>query len=182
MVTEFLKFARPLDLSTEEIPLRSLVDRAITEIREAIPDVAISSAGELENIAGDEGLLRQALLNLIRNAAEAAAGQAFGGRVEVYGAIEHAGSGDLQRISITDNGPGVAPDDLLEDFRALLHHQNEWHGAGPRHRAKDCGATRGIGRSSESNPREALNSSFGCHLADRARPRAGRLIPFLAGN
>ena len=80
VVTEFLKFARPLDLSTEEIPLRSLVDRAITEIREAIPDVAISSAGELENIAGDEGLLRQALLNLIRNAAEAAAGQAFGGR------------------------------------------------------------------------------------------------------
>ncbi len=116
VVTEFLKFARPLDLSTEEIPLRSLVDRAITEIREAIPDVAISSAGELENIAGDEGLLRQALLNLIRNAAEAAAGQAFGGRVEVYGAIEHASSGDLQRISIADNGPGVAPDDLSKIF------------------------------------------------------------------
>lgn len=116
VVTEFLKFARPLDLSTEEIPLRSLVDRAITEIREAIPDVAISSAGELENIAGDEGLLRQALLNLIRNAAEAAAGQAFGGRVEVYGAIEHTSSGDLQRISITDNGPGVAPDDLSKIF------------------------------------------------------------------
>ena len=116
VVTEFLKFARPLDLSTEEIPLHSLVDRAITEIREAIPDVEISSGGELQNIAGDEGLLRQALLNLIRNAAEAAAGQAFGGRVEVHGAIEHASSGDLQRISIADNGPGVAPDDLSRVF------------------------------------------------------------------
>lgn len=116
VVTEFLKFARPLDLSTEEIPLRSLVERAITEIQEAIPDVTISSSGEMENIAGDEGLLRQALLNLIRNAAEAAAGQPFGGRVEVYGAIEHASSGDTQRISISDNGPGVAPDDLSKIF------------------------------------------------------------------
>ena len=88
MVTEFLKFARPLDLSTEEVPLRSVVDRVITEIQEAIPEVAISSSGEFESIAGDEGLLRQALLNLTRNAAEAAAGQPFGGRVEVHGAIE----------------------------------------------------------------------------------------------
>jgi len=116
VVTEFLKFARPLDLSTEEVPLRSLVDRVITEIREAIPEVTISSGGEFESIAGDEGLLRQALLNLARNAAEAAAGQAFGGRVEVRGAIERMPSGELQRITITDNGPGIAADDISRIF------------------------------------------------------------------
>ncbi len=116
VVTEFLKFARPLDLSTEEVPLRSLVDRVITEIREAIPEVTISSGGEFESIAGDEGLLRQALLNLARNAAEAAAGQPFGGRVEVRGAIERMPSGELQRITITDNGPGIAADDISRIF------------------------------------------------------------------
>ena len=116
VVTEFLKFARPLDLSTEEVPLRSVVNRVITEIQDAIPDVAISSRGEFESIAGDEGLLRQALLNLTRNAAEAAAGQSFGGRVEVHGAIEHVPSGELQRITVTDNGPGVAADDLTRIF------------------------------------------------------------------
>jgi signal transduction histidine kinase len=116
VVTEFLKFARPLDLSTEEVPLRSLVDRVITEIQEAIPGVVISSQGEFESIAGDEGLLRQALLNLTRNAAEAAAGQPFGGHVEVQGAIERGPSGELQRIAIADNGPGIAAEDLSRIF------------------------------------------------------------------
>jgi nitrogen-specific signal transduction histidine kinase len=116
VVTEFLKFARPLDLSTEEVPLRSVVDRVITEIQEAIPQVTISSEGEFESIAGDEGLLRQALLNLTRNAAEAAVEQPFGGRVEVHGAIDHMPSGELQRITITDNGPGIAADDLSRIF------------------------------------------------------------------
>jgi nitrogen-specific signal transduction histidine kinase len=116
VVTEFLKFARPLDLSTEEVPLRSVVDRVVTEIQEGVPDVAISSGGEFESIAGDEGLLRQALLNLARNAAEAAAGQPFGGRVEIHGAIEHVPSGEVQRITVTDNGPGIALDDLSKIF------------------------------------------------------------------
>ena len=60
--------------------------------------------------------MRQALLNLTRNAAEAAVGQPFGGRVDVHGAIEHMPSGDLQRISITDNGPGIAADDISRIF------------------------------------------------------------------
>jgi PAS domain S-box-containing protein len=116
VVTEFLKFARPLDLSTEEVPMRSVLDRVITEIQEAIPEVAISSGGKFESIAGDEGLLRQALLNLTRNAAEAAAGQPFGGHVEVQGTIERLPSGEVQRITITDNGPGIAADDLSRIF------------------------------------------------------------------
>jgi nitrogen-specific signal transduction histidine kinase len=116
VVTEFLKFARPLDLSTEEVPLSPLVDRVITEIGEAIPQVAISSVGAFASIAGDEGLLRQALLNLTRNAAEAAVGQPFGGHVEVRGAIEHGSGGELQRITISDNGPGIAADDLSRIF------------------------------------------------------------------
>jgi nitrogen fixation/metabolism regulation signal transduction histidine kinase len=116
VVTEFLKFARPLELSTEEVPMRSVVDRVITEIQEAMPEVAISCGGEFESIAGDEGLLRQALLNLTRNAAEAAAGQPFGGRVDVHGAIERVPSGELQRITIADNGPGIAADDLSRIF------------------------------------------------------------------
>jgi PAS domain S-box-containing protein len=116
VVTEFLKFARPLELSTEEVPLRSVVERVIDEMREAIPDVAISSGGEFESIAGDEGLLRQALLNLIRNAAEAVAGQAFGGRVEIHGTVERVPSGELQRITISDNGPGIAADNLSRIF------------------------------------------------------------------
>ncbi|HZP33081.1 MAG TPA: ATP-binding protein [Candidatus Acidoferrales bacterium] len=116
VVTEFLKFARPLDLSTEDVALPTVVERVIAEIHEAIPEVAITASGEFESIAGDERLLRQALLNLTRNAAEAADGQAFGGRVEVRGTIEHTPGGDFQRIAVLDNGPGIATDDLSKIF------------------------------------------------------------------
>ena len=90
-------------------------------MRDAIPNVEISVAGQFESILGDEALLRQALLNLARNAAEAASGQPFQGRVALHGSIEYAagppgGAGALQRISIADNGSGIPPADLTKIF------------------------------------------------------------------
>ncbi len=116
VVTEFLKFARPLELSNEEVALNSLVERTIEEVRDAIPDVEISVSGEIEQVLGDEALLRQVLLNLVRNAAEAAANQSFGGRVMLRGTVEQTSGRPVQRISISDNGPGIPPADLSRIF------------------------------------------------------------------
>ncbi len=116
VVTEFLKFARPLDLAYEKVDIRPLVERVAAEMREAIPQVSVTTEGEFAEVACDEGLLRQALLNLARNAAEAVAGQPFGGRVTLRGAIERSGGGGVQRISIADNGPGVPAADLPKIF------------------------------------------------------------------
>jgi two-component system sensor histidine kinase HydH len=116
VVTEFLKFARPLELSNEEVALNSLVERTIEEVRDAIPDVEISVSGEIEQVLGDEALLRQALLNLVRNAAEAAANQSFGGRVMLRGTVEQTSGRPVQRISISDNGPGIPAADLSRIF------------------------------------------------------------------
>jgi len=116
VVTEFLKFARPLSLAAEDVQLASMVERLATEIRDAHPDVNVSVEGEFTEISGDEALLRQALLNLVRNAAEAAAGQTFGGRVALHGSVEHGPSGPAQRISITDNGAGISSESLPKIF------------------------------------------------------------------
>jgi signal transduction histidine kinase len=116
VVTEFLKFARPLSLAAEDVQLASMVERLATEIRDAHPDVNVSVEGEFTEISGDEALLRQALLNLARNAAEAAAGQTFGGRVALHGSLEHGPSGPAQRISITDNGAGISSESLPKIF------------------------------------------------------------------
>jgi signal transduction histidine kinase len=116
VVTEFLKFARPLSLAAEDVQLASMVERLATEIRDAHPDVSVTVEGEFTEISGDEALLRQALLNLVRNAAEAAAGQTFGGRVALHGSVEHVPSGPAQRISITDNGPGISSESLPKIF------------------------------------------------------------------
>lgn len=116
VVTEFLKFARPLELADEQVPLASLVDRVMAEVREAMPKVEVRAEGEFVEVSGDEGLLRQALLNLARNAAEAASDQASGGRVVLRGAVERSAGLAVQRISVADNGPGIPAGDLSKIF------------------------------------------------------------------
>jgi signal transduction histidine kinase len=116
VVTEFLKFARPLELADEDVAMHSLVDRVVSDVREAMPQLDVTCDGEFAEVSGDEGLLRQALLNLARNAAEAVTGQPFGGRVRVHGAVEDGPGRGVQRISISDNGPGIPAEDLPKIF------------------------------------------------------------------
>ncbi len=119
VVTEFLRFARPMEVSGERIALGALVERVLAEVREALPGVALAAEGEFAELAGDEGLLRQALLNMVRNAAEAASGPVAAGataQVVVRGAIEELAGRRMQRVSVLDNGPGVPADDLPKLF------------------------------------------------------------------
>jgi hypothetical protein len=52
----------------------------------------------------------------VKNAAEAAAEQQFGGRITVHGSLETGAGGSTQRISITDNGRGIPADSLPKVF------------------------------------------------------------------
>jgi PAS domain S-box-containing protein len=117
VITEFLKYARPLDISNEKVPLQSLVDRVVSEVAEAIPAVRVRSEGPFKNVPGDEALLRQALLNLARNAAEACSSAAHGGRVILRGELIGNQDTTLQRITIFDNGPGIPPQARDKIFR-----------------------------------------------------------------
>jgi two-component system, NtrC family, sensor histidine kinase HydH len=107
VVTEFLKFARPLELADEQVTLRPMIDEIIAEISEAVPGVPIDAIGEFGDVSGDDALLRQAILNLARNAAEAAVENPAGGRVIIRGEIEKSGPLHGQRISVSDNGQGI---------------------------------------------------------------------------
>ncbi len=107
VITEFLKYARPLEISDEHVPLKPVVDRIVSEISDAMPGIRIRSEGAFQSVPGDEGLLRQALLNLARNAAEASVGAANGGRVLLRGEVVRGTETGFQRITIFDNGPGI---------------------------------------------------------------------------
>jgi signal transduction histidine kinase len=121
VVTEFLKYARPLEISTEEVALKGVVERVVEETAEAVPRVQVKFAGSFESVAGDEALLRQALLNLARNAAEACADAAGGGgQVELRGDVMALGEHGFQRITVLDDGPGIAAPDLGKLFRPFF--------------------------------------------------------------
>jgi PAS domain S-box-containing protein len=116
VVTEFLKFARPLELADEQVSISPMMERIVAEIAEAVPEVSIDVHGEFGEVSGDDALLRQAILNLARNAAEAAAGNPAGGHVVIRGEIDKSGPLQGLRIYITDNGSGIAAEDLSKIF------------------------------------------------------------------
>jgi two-component system, NtrC family, sensor histidine kinase HydH len=116
VVTEFLKFARPLELADEQVALHPMIQEIIAEICEAVPGVPIDTLGEFGDVSGDDALLRQAILNLARNAAEAAVENPAGGRVIIRGEIEKSGPLHGQRISVSDNGPGIPGETLNKIF------------------------------------------------------------------
>ncbi len=129
VVTEFLKYARPLEISDEVVELQATVDRVVAEIGTAAPNVAVSCDGEFGNVAGDESLLRQAILNLARNATEACA-ETKGGRVNVRGEIVRGAEAAFQRITVSDNGSGIAADALPNLFHPFFTTKPQGTGLG----------------------------------------------------
>jgi signal transduction histidine kinase len=116
VVTEFLRFAKPLEISYEPVSMQALVERVAQEIEEALPECAVACEGAFVDLPGDEGLLRQALLNLARNGAEAARQSGKSPRVTISGTMEDLGGRKWQRICVADNGPGIPERDLPKIF------------------------------------------------------------------
>jgi PAS domain S-box-containing protein len=120
VVTEFLKYARPLEITSEPVALEGVVERVVSEVAEAMPQVRIRFEGPMASVTGDEGLLRQAFLNLARNAAEACVGAPNGGRVLLRGEVARHEETYTQRVTIFDNGPGIAPATMPKLFRPFF--------------------------------------------------------------
>jgi PAS domain S-box-containing protein len=130
VVTEFLKYARPLEVGNEQVAVRQLVERAAAEVQEAYPQVSVLVEGEFADISGDEGLLRQAILNLARNAAEACRGAVGGGRVRIRGTLNAKTAEGTQQISVIDNGPGIPTGELPKIFRPFYTTKADGTGLG----------------------------------------------------
>jgi PAS domain S-box-containing protein len=130
VVTEFLRFAKPLEISYETVPLQTIVERVAGELQEAMPQCAIATEGSFSDLPGDEALLRQALINLVRNAVEAARQAGASPRVVVSGTTEELGGRRWQRIRVADNGPGIPERDLPKIFLPFFTTKSEGTGLG----------------------------------------------------
>lgn len=107
IVTNFLNFAKPAQLTLSDVDLRVVCERAAEEVRTEARALGgdITVRGEFGRLQGDDVLLRQAFSNLLRNAVEACAAASIVPQVIVDSSI------DLEQhrstIAIDDNGPGI---------------------------------------------------------------------------
>jgi signal transduction histidine kinase len=110
--------------------MRSVVDKVAEELRETIPTCVVEREGTFEDLPGDEALLRQALLNLARNGAQASQGVTENPRVTMSGTIEELGGRKWQRICVADNGAGIPEGDLQKIFLPFFTTKSEGTGLG----------------------------------------------------
>jgi two-component system sensor histidine kinase HydH len=117
VVTNFLNFAKPAELTLAPVDIGAIAERAAEEIRGDARarggDVTVR--GTFGVVEGDEVLLRQAFSNLCRNALEACEG--VRPHIVVEGSRESTGS---LRVNVSDNGPGVDPKVADRIFRPFF--------------------------------------------------------------
>jgi len=130
VVTEFLRFAKPLEICYETVPMQTVVEKVAEELHETIPQCAVEFEGTFQDLPGDEALLRQALLNLARNGAESALTASKTPRVTISGTIEELAGKKWQRICVADDGPGIPETDLPKIFLPFYTTKSEGTGLG----------------------------------------------------
>ncbi|HXI24130.1 MAG TPA: ATP-binding protein [Pyrinomonadaceae bacterium] len=139
MTTAFLNFARPQALQLEEISVDELIDDCARELKalfEARGVECVRTASGSDrikedlNVRADPRLLRQALLNLIRNAIEAIRDDASDRRVIIESSQNMEPNQRWVTISIEDTGPGIAPEDLQKIFIPFFTTKTKGHGIG----------------------------------------------------
>jgi signal transduction histidine kinase len=128
VVTNFLNFARPAELTLTRVDLRAICERAAEEVRSEAQALGgeVTVRGEFGTLDGDEVLLRQAFSNLLRNAVEACAGASIAPVVVIESTIDRTSG--LSRVRVEDSGPGIDPSARDRVFRPFF--TSKGHGTG----------------------------------------------------
>jgi signal transduction histidine kinase len=137
MSTAFLNFARPQPLQLEDVSLDELINECARELKplfeERRVELIVSTPGAQASsplIQGDARMLRQALLNLLRNAAEAIEEDNTVRRVTVNLSTQTEQGRQWATISIRDTGHGIPEADLQRIFIPFFTTKSQGHGVG----------------------------------------------------
>jgi two-component system cell cycle sensor histidine kinase/response regulator CckA len=126
---EILRFANPKEPLLSAIDIRTWLPTLLGQMVAALPSsIALSSelSPGVHFIRGDSEHLEQVITNLVFNARDAISG---GGTIHVDVAPAGAAS-ELVRISVRDDGPGIAPATLPHIFEPLFTTKRNGTGLG----------------------------------------------------
>jgi len=130
VVSDFLAFARPAALRMDRVETGRLLEECLGELTPPGVEERIDfrMEGEFPAVSGDETLLRQAFLNLLRNARQAVlAERDEGGEVLVTGSRERK---KTLEIEVSDNGGGIEQQNLERVFLPFFTTREEGTGLG----------------------------------------------------
>ena len=138
MITSFLNFARPQPLQLDDVSLDELIQECERDLKPLLEEQRIdlvskgpsSAQRQRLEVRADARLLRQALSNLLRNAAEAIPDRQADRRVTVEASIEIDQGKQWATISIHDTGPGIPASDLQKIFIPFFTTKSKGHGVG----------------------------------------------------
>jgi PAS domain S-box-containing protein len=132
IVRNLLAFTGSRRMTRRRVNLTSVLQRVLALRRASgrMRDVEVVRhyAANAPRIDGDPLLLHQVFLNLLMNAEEAVAATRRPGRIEVATAV--VPSGDRVRVTIRDNGPGIASDALTKVFEPFFTTKDVGQGTG----------------------------------------------------
>jgi two-component system, NtrC family, sensor histidine kinase HydH len=131
LATNFLFYAKPLDLEKQVVPVADLLeDIALLVSQECeksgIKLVTQNGSGPL-SIQADRDLLKQAVLNLIVNAEEAVKSKPAGNRRITLDAVREGGQ---VVIRVRDTGPGVGAEEARNLFKLFYSSKRGGSGLG----------------------------------------------------
>ena len=130
IVTNFLNFAKPAQLTLTDVDLRAICERVAEEVRPEARELGgdVSVRGTFGRLQGDEVLLRQAFSNLLRNAVEACSLAAIGPMVVIASEVDR--DQGLSNITVDDNGPGIEPSARERVFQPFFTSKRSGTGLG----------------------------------------------------
>ena len=131
IVDSFLQYTRLQVAEDGEVDIDRLLEELLSDNGEGLEQKGIrchfQPLKSFFSIAGDQGLLRQAFLNLLRNAEQA---MAEGGELIVRCRQEEGDLGSLAIVEFTDTGVGVPPEQLPRIFRPYFSSKDGGTGLG----------------------------------------------------
>jgi signal transduction histidine kinase len=114
MVVNFMNYGRPLKLRRALIAYEEVLAKALPVVQERLTEQRITVvkriAPDFPLLWVDQEMLRNCILNLIGNAAQAMSG---GGVITLGAELDH----DQVKLTFSDQGKGIAPEDMGKIFQ-----------------------------------------------------------------
>lgn len=117
VVKRFLNFTRPVELHLEETPLADLLQEVLSlakpQLERAKIEVATLLPCDVPPVNVDRPLIKQAIQNLVLNAAQA---MPEGGKLSIV----LSRRGDMAELSVGDTGNGILPEHRIRVFQLFF--------------------------------------------------------------